>query len=182
MKTWRWLAALLVLALLAAYIFLGTGYLKQNNHSKAQLSELSSLRAVLVMLPEIPTDLNDRLAAARAVLATAENAFASETDGTTIIDTVLRLADEAGVKGVPLSSQPWTEEQISNRIVSVFRLSVEVTGNFQQIHHYLELLDSSSLKTMAVKYIKVVRASVKPDALMTASLDIAVYTLTPTAE
>jgi hypothetical protein len=134
------------------------------------------------MIPEIPTDLDQRLAAARAELAAAENTLAGETNGTVIINTVLRLAEEAGVKAVPLSTRPWAEEQIYNRNFSVFNLSLEVTGNFQQIRDYLELLDNSELNTMAVKYLKVVRASANPDAVMTAVLNIAVYTLVPAAE
>jgi hypothetical protein len=181
MKIWRWLAALLVLLVLGAYIFLGWGYLTQNSHTKAKLTELSGLKAVLSMIPDIPADLDQRLAAARAELAAAESAFAGETDGTVIIDTVLRLADEAGVKGVPLSSHPWADEHISNTNFSVFHLSVEVTGNFQQIRSYLELLKNSGLNTMAVRYLKVVRVSANPDANMTADLDVAVYALVPTA-
>jgi hypothetical protein len=182
MKIWKWLVALLILIVLAAYTYLGMGYLTQNSHTKAKLSELSGLRAVLSMIPEIPADLTERLAAARAELAAAESAFAGEMDGNVIIDTVLRLADEAGVKGVPLSSHPQAEEQISNRNFSVFHLSVEVTGNFQQIRDFLELLESSGLNTMTVNYLKVVRASANPDAMMTADLNLAVYTLVPAAQ
>jgi hypothetical protein len=182
MKIWKWLVALLILAVLAVYLFWGTGYLRQNSQTKALLSQLSGLRAVLAMLPDIPTDVKERLATAKAELAAAENVFTGETDSTTIINTVLRLADEAGVNGVPLYSHPWAEEQIANRVFLVFHLSVEASGDFQQIQRYLELLESNGFKTMAVEYLKVVRASVNPDAVMTAELDIAVYTLTPTAE
>jgi len=182
MKIWKWLAALLILIMLAAYTYWGLGYLTQNRLTTAKLSELSGLRAVLSMIPDIPSDLNERLAAARAELTAAESVFTGETDGTIIIDTILRLAEEAGVKGVPLFSHPWADEFMSNTDFSVFHLSVEVTGNFQQIRNYLELLKNSGLNTMAVKYLKVVRASADPDAVMTADLDIAVYALAPAAQ
>jgi hypothetical protein len=182
MKIWKWLVALLILAVLAAYTYLGMGYLTQNGHTKVKLSELSGLRTVLAMIPDIPTDLDQRLAAAKAELAAAESAFAGETDSTVIIDTVLRLAEEAGVKGVPLSSNPWAEEQVSNRNFSVFHVSVQVTGDFQQISNYLELLKNSGLNTMSVEYLKVVRGSADPGAAMIANLDIAVYALASAAQ
>jgi hypothetical protein len=78
---------------------------------------------------------------------------------------------------VPLSTQPWVKEQISNRDFLVFHLSLSVTGSFQHISDYLELLENSELNAMSVKYLKVVRASANPDANMTAELDIAVYSL-----
>lgn len=177
MKNWKWLVTILVLALLAVYIWIGAGYFGQKKSLAEHHTELSGLNAALAMMPEISTDLDEKLEAAQAELTETEKLFATEANETEIVDTILQLAEEAGVKGVPLSTQPWVNERISNHDFNVFYLTLEVTGDFQHLQNYLELLENSELTTMAVTYVKATRVSADTDADMTANLDIAVYVL-----
>ncbi len=178
MKIWRWLAVIFAIALLAAYGYLGADYLKQKGQTKSLTAQTQSLETEFSMIPGVPDNLDQKMAAARAELAAAENAFTGETNGTRIVDTVLRLAEQAGVKGVPLSTRPWATEKISNRDFYVFHLSLEVTDDFQHLQDFFKLLENSELNTMAVNYLKVVRSSADNTSSMTAELDIAVYALT----
>ena len=197
MKTRRWLITILILAILAVYVFLGTSYLGQHRQNNNLTAGLSGLKELLAALPVIPTDLDQRLAAAQAALTGEESTFTGETNDILIVNAILRLAETTGVKGIPLSTQPWTIEQISNLNFSVFHMSMQITGDFPHTQDFLKRLESGELNTLAFTYLRVVRTPVDFTANTTAAdstanmtladtstkvisdLNIAVYTLAP---
>jgi hypothetical protein len=179
MKTRGWLIIVLVLVLIAIYGYLGFGYLNQNRQNSNLLTDISSLKAVLAMAPDIPTGLEERETAARAKLQAAQKLLTAEADYTIILDKVLRLAEEAGIKALPLSTQAWLPEQVTGTTINVFNLSLQATGDFQSLQDFYRSLETSSFDTMVLKYLKVVRETADTGANMTAELDIALYALAP---
>jgi hypothetical protein len=177
MKSWKSFVVLIVVVLLASYYWLGTGLIKENRRNSSLITDIAGLTAVLHMTPGTTPDLDQRLSVAQAGLAAAENTFAGETDDTRIVNSILRMAEEAGVKVVPISTRPWSIEQISGRDYSVFNLTVSVAGDFQQVQSFIRQLENSEPPTLAVKYLKVDRVSADPGAGITADLDIAAYAL-----
>jgi len=182
MKTWKWLVIILVVALIGVYYVLGMDTLNQRRQQATLASQAAEMTEVLANIPAAPADLDQQLKDAQASLAAAGNAFNGETNTTRIVDYVLRLAEESGIKVVPLSTRPWAAEQVINHGFSVFYLSVSATGNFQKFQGFIEQLESGEPANLAVKSLKVVRAAADASENITADLEIAVYSLVAAAK
>jgi hypothetical protein len=187
MKNSKWLILILVAALLVVYYLIGSDYLKQRRHNVSLAAQISAGTQALAVIPSPPTDLVQQLAAAMDNLQVAESSFTANTNDTHIVNTVLRLAEEIGVKAIPLGTAPWVTEKVADRDYSVFRVDLEVTGTFNQLLSYLDRLESGEPKTLVVEYLAVEKVedtsiSGSGDASeipITTNVKIAVYALLP---
>jgi hypothetical protein len=182
MKSWKWLTTILIVAILGVYYILGTDYLKERRRSADLTSQINQATMELALIPVESAGILQRLETARAELAAAEGAFTGETDDVIIVERVLRLAEESGVKAIPLSTSPWAVENIQNRDYSVFRLVLEATGNYTSLRDFTRLLETSDLNTSMIRYLRIDRTLSGTSENVTADIDIAVYTLTAAVE
>ncbi|MCK4862944.1 MAG: hypothetical protein KAS25_01550 [Dehalococcoidales bacterium] len=155
MKTRKLLIAILVVALLAVYYILGTDYLKQRRDHEALASQITVAKEVLAQIPPRPADLETRLSDAQTGLEEAKNTFPERLNSTRIIDAILRLADDIGVKAIPLVTQPWTMESVEGGNYSILRLHVAVTGTFNQMSDFLSQLENGDIETLVMEYLTV---------------------------
>jgi len=177
------LITLLIVVLLVVYYLLGTDYLKQLKQHESlplQIAEATQNRA---QIPARPADLEERVAAAQAELDTVGNTLPEKLNSTRIIDTILRLADDIGIKAIPLVTQPWTTKGSDNCTYSVFRLNVAATGTFTQLVTLLSQLENGELQTLVMENLSVSRVDEQEGEVATpektirisANLDIAIY-------
>jgi Tfp pilus assembly protein PilO len=184
-KTRKPLIIILVLVLLVVYYLVGTDYLKQRRQHRSLASQITETTQILALVPLPPVDLGSRLAAAQGDLEAIKSSFPSYTNSTSIINTVLRLAVEIGVKAIPLVTQPWTTEDVKGQDYSVFRLNLAVTGTFTQLTDFLSRLETGKPETLVIEDLSVGNASeasgVGSDGgdrtAVNASLRIAIYAL-----
>lgn len=185
MKTRKPFIIVLVLVLLVVYYLVGTDYQKQRRQHQSLASQITETTQILAQVPLPPADPEARLAAAHEDLETIISSFPSYMNGTRIINTVLRLAEEIGVKAIPLVTQPWTTEGVKGQDYSVFRLNLAVTGTFAQLTNFLSGLEKGKPETLVIEYLSVENASetsgVGSDGgdrtPVNASLRIAIYSL-----
>ncbi len=190
MKTRKLLIIILVVALLAVYYILGTDYLKQRREHEALASQVTEATRTLAQIPPRPADLEQRLIAARTGLETVNNTLPDKLNSTRIINTILRLADEVGVKAIPLATQPWTTERVNGEDYSVFRLHVAVTGPFTRLSSFLSQLENGELETLVMEYVTIdsITAPFGGEGVyasmlqVNAGLEIAVYSRPPATE
>jgi hypothetical protein len=182
MKARKWLTVIIIIALLAGYYIFATGLLKENRRNVNLTMQINSLTAELALIPGATADLGERLSAARAGLAAAENAFSGETNDTRIVDSVLRLAEQTGVIAIPLSTQPRALEQIEGYSYSVFYMTFSVTGDFPHLQSFIKGLETSEISTMDMKKLQIVKAPAESGDNITADIDVAVYTLVSSVE
>jgi len=175
------LIAGLVLVLLAVYYIMGTGYLEQRREVKALASRAEEAAQMLAQIPPSPADLAERLSEAQSNYEAAQDSFLGQMNTTSIIDTVLRLADEAGVKAIPLITQPWTTENISDLNYAVFRLSITASGDFTGLAGFIDRLGTDEPPTLVIESIVLERATDTGEqvAPFEARLEIAVYARPP---
>lgn len=155
MKTRKLLIIILAVVLLAVYYTLGTDYLNQRREQAALVSRLAETTQALAQVPPPPTNLESRLADAQAGLDAVKNGLPARLNSTRIIDTMLRLADEIGVKAVPLGTQPRVIENISGENYTVLRLNVAVTGTFAGFSGFLNRLENGELETLTLEHISI---------------------------
>ena len=68
-----------------------------------------------------------------------------------VIDIIISLAQEVGVKTVPLETQPWMKQHIGENTYYTLRISVEVEGLFSQVQEYISRLESGAFSTLVVE-------------------------------
>ena len=190
MKTRKLLIIILAVALLAVYYILGSDYLKQGRENEALASQITEATHILAQIPPPPADLEQRLIAARTGLETVNNTLPDKLNSTRIIDAILRLADDIGVRAIPLVTQPWTTESVNGEDYSVFRVHIAVTGTFTRLSSFLSRLESGELETLVMEYLTVdsVTGPFRGEGVyasmlqVNAGLEIAVYSLPPATE
>jgi len=183
------LIVLLIIILLVAYYLFGMDYIKQREQHEALTSQIADATQTLLQIPKLPRDLEQRLAAARASLAAEQSAFLGKMNSTQIINTILKLADDCEVKAIPLVTQPWSMEDIGEHGYYVFRLNLAVGGSFSQLVTFVSKLENGEVKTLVVEDLRVTRVSEQSEEEsvseaiipVTASLDLAIYTQSPTS-
>ena len=158
MKTKKLLITLLIIVLLAGYYHFGLDYLQKEAEQEALASQITDATRALAQMPEPPVDLEPRLSAVQAQLATEQSTFPGEMNSTKIVNSILELADECEVKAIPLITQPWTTETINDHDYSVFWLNIAVAGTFTQMVSFLSKLEKGGIPTLIVEDLSVTRA------------------------
>lgn len=185
MKTRRLLITILVLALLAVYYLMATDYFKQRRDNQALASRTEEVAQLLAQILPSPSDLEQRLSSAESLCAETQNSFPDPLNTTQIINAVLSLADDRGVKAIPLVTQPWTVESIGDYDYSVFRLSVTATGEFTEVADFIDGLESGEPPSLVITSLIVERVTDTPEddnlILIEARLEIAIYARPPAA-
>ena len=118
---------------------------------------------------------------AEADLEAARSSFPAGRNTTVVVNAVLRLAERVGIRALPLVTQPWTTEGVSDDAYAVFRLNVTATGSFDLLSEFLNGLESGAPETLVIESLTVDRESGTPqgNAAVKAWIDIAVYARSP---
>src|SRR4030042_1477849 len=181
MKTHKPLIIILIVALLVVYFLIGRDYLEQRNQKEVLAGQIAEATSVLALIPLPPADIDEQLADAQDNLWEVQDTFTIDTNDTRIVNGILRLAEEAGVIAIPLSTQPWTLEQVLDQDYSVFRINLEVTGNYTQMVSFLSRLENSDPRTLILEQLTVEKASGglllenTVEGPITANIRIAIY-------
>jgi hypothetical protein len=186
LKTRSWLFIILILVLVAVYYVMGTGYLKQRQEYRAMASRLDEVAQILAQIPAFPTDLEEQLNEAQRSYEAVRDSFPDQMNTTGVINAILGLADDTGVKAIPLITQPWMPININNQDTSVFRLSVTASGEFTRLVDFIDRLETGEPPTLVIESMLVDRATDITDEeeslLFVAKLEIAVYARSPAIE
>jgi hypothetical protein len=175
-----------VLVLLVVYYLMVTDFLKQRRENKALASQIAETTQILAEIPPSPADLEQRLSAARSDFEATQNSFPDRLNTTRIINAILKLADDVGVKAIPIVTQPWTVESLSYHNYSVFRLSVTATGEFTKLVSFINQLETGEPQTLVIESSLVDRITEPTEEEDTirveAKLEIAVYARPPAVD
>ena len=175
-----------MLVLLVVYYLMATDYLKQRREHKTLSSQMAETTQLLAQIPPSPTDLEQRLSEAQSGLEATQNSLPDRLNTTHIIDSILKLADNVGVKAIPLVTQPWTVESISDHNYSVFRLSVTANGTFTKLVSFIHQLETGEPQTLVIESLLADRVSdtigEEDEISVEAKLEIAIYARPPAAE
>jgi hypothetical protein len=153
----RLLMTLLIIGLLVVYYLISMDYRKQHQQQAELISQIDDATLVLDQMPGFPDDLEPRLASARADLSTEQGTLLKKINSTRAINTILQLADECGVKAIPVVTEPWSSVKVGEHDYRVFRLSVSVEGSFSNLVSFTDNLENGGLETLVVDNLSVTR-------------------------
>jgi len=177
------LIGLFVIIVLAGYYFLATDYRQQRQQQEILNQQIAETTQALARLSPPPADLEPRLAAAQDNLNVSRDAFPDMVNSTRVVDAILKLAEEIGVKAIPLVSQREVLEKKGEHGYYVLRLNVFVSGSFSQLEDFAGRLENGELATLVIERLDINRGeapSVVEDGTdsekpVFASIDLAVY-------
>ena len=180
----RLLFGFLFIILLVAYYFLGTDYLRQRQQHEHLYAQIDDATRVLAQLPPPLTGLEQQLAAAQDNLTAVTAAFPSQVNSSRFINTILKLADDVGVKAIPLVTRPWSVENRGEHNYYVLRLNVSVRGSFAQLVEFTDKLETGEFPTLIIEGLSVSRYAEQSETgvgseteiPVSASIDLAIYT------
>jgi hypothetical protein len=174
---------LISIILLVVYGLLGMDYLKQGSEHEKLLSEIEEVEQSREALPESSTYYAEQLAVVQATLAAESETIPSEINSNDVIDTILSLADDIGVKAIPLITQPWMRVHIGESAYNLLRVNVDVQGTLSLVKNYVSHLESGVFPTLIIENLivnvdygdgeEVYEGDATP---VVASLDLAVFT------
>ncbi len=179
----RLLAIMLAICLVAVYVFFGVDYLGQDTQKEVLYRGISDAREALALIAEMPGDTEERLAAVQAGLTAVQNEFPTEVDTTLVVSTILMLGEECGVKVLPLATEAWSSSEVGGHEYPVFRVEIDVEGEFLDTMDFLSMLESTEFKTLILGDLNISsdggplgEGSLDGEtSLMTANLELAVY-------
>ncbi|MHB8105709.1 MAG: GspMb/PilO family protein, partial [Dehalococcoidales bacterium] len=105
--------------------------------------------------PLPPADLEAQLSAAQDVLNAVKDSFTIDMNDTRIVNRILELAVANGVKAIPLGTQSWVIESVSNQDYAVFRIALAVTGTYPQLVSFVNQLENGEPKTLIIESLLV---------------------------
>jgi len=181
------LIAILIITLLVVYYLFGTDYINQRRENAALNSQIAEATQALAQMPEPPQNLEQRLEAAQVRLDAEQSVFPSNLHSTEVVNTILGLADDCGIRAIPLVTQSWSTEVVGEHSYSVLRLTVAADGNFTQLVSFVGRLENGEYETLVVENLSMARVpggeSASEEALIfIASFDLTIYTQSLTSD
>jgi hypothetical protein len=174
------LTAILIITLLVAYYLFGTDYINKRRENVALTSQITEVTQILAQMPEPPQNLEQRLEAAQVRLDAEQSVFPSNLHSTEVVNTILGLADDCGIRAIPLVTQSWSTEVVGEHSYSVLRLAVAAEGNFNQLVSFVNKLENGEYETLVVENLSMAvvpgEESASEEALtFIASFNLAIY-------
>ncbi len=183
------IVSLVIILLLVAYFILGMDYMKQRKAHEVLTSQITDVTQTLAQTPKSLQTPEQRLAEAKASLAAEQNTFPGKQNSTQVINSILTLADDCQLR-TTLVAQPWLVENVGEHGYHVFRLNLAVEGSFSQLVSFVSKLENGEFKTLMVEDLSVKMATEQSEEAslpeeniaITATLDVAIYTQSVTAD
>lgn len=187
MKTPKLLTILLIVVLLAVYIYFVVDYSNLRNHQSTLNAQIAAANGELALIPVPPADLEVQLTAAQDSLNAIKKSLAIDTNDTRIVKRILELGVASGVKAIPLTTQPWVLQSVSDQNYNVFRIDFSVTGTYPQLVNFVKQLESSEPKTLVIESFLVKTTSgaslldsaARDTLTVSADIKVAIYSPAP---
>jgi hypothetical protein len=167
--------AVITVALLAVYGFLGVDYLKQRQERQALSARITSAAGTLARVPQLPQDLEQKLMAAESALVAAQSDIPKELNSTQVVNSILKLARDCQVRAIPLETKAWAKENTKQGYY-VLRLNMAISGDFSQISNFITRLEKGQFPSLVIEKLSVTRAADTTGTSMTANAGLAIYT------
>jgi Tfp pilus assembly protein PilN len=161
---------------------------KNNRDKQAQIAvlhnEISQVQQKIQGTPAAPSDLDSRLAAAKAALAEAQNALPGAINRNDVIDYIIDVAEQCQVQVVPLVSEGLAPEK-TGQAYQVLTFNATVTGSLENATDFMTRLQGSKFPTLVITDCTVNKiegmdfARLENSTQVAVSLSIAVYTSSP---
>jgi Tfp pilus assembly protein PilO len=138
----RKLLVLLVLCLLAGFIYLVNDYSRHQREQNSISTQIDECSQVFQLLDTPPADLQLQLENTRKANQEFKSSLASSHSGSTaIIASILKTADECDLKTSPIGTDTWTEKNIGDSIYQMLPINLEIRGKAADIIRFISRVE-----------------------------------------
>ena len=146
---------IIVVVAMIVYGIFAIDYIKQGPEQDSLLAEIEDVKHSIQELPEPSQDYIERMEAVSASLDAEYSAITGETNSSDVIENILSVAQDAGVKAIPLVTQPWVDQNVRGTIYRIFRVEVEAYGAYAQVSEFITTLENDNQSTLIVENLSV---------------------------
>ncbi len=176
------LIACALIIIVAANIIVWKNRFDKNAEISSLTTEMSSVTRETRTITGTTSDLESRLAAEKAALASVQGNFPAQFNRNDIIDYIINLSRECEVEVLPITSQGWLAEN-TGQSYNVLKLNATIAGTYAQVNDFIYKLQHGSYETLVTPEISISRGSPPVsaesfsgvDTLVTAKLNITIY-------
>jgi len=174
----------LSIGLLTICVYLLIDTMSQQSEQETLRTQITDSIEMIALIPEIPSDLEQRLADIEASLVSEQSGFSGQVNTTQVIDTLLDMAGASQVSVVSMSTTPWSLVNVEGSVYLVFAINLDIEGELGNIAVFLRTLESGLPESVNVQHLTVAgdTEQVMESSLATASLDIVLYAQAPIIE
>jgi hypothetical protein len=180
----RLLVTVLGIGLLAicAYFLIGT--ISQHSEQEALRTQISDTNDMIALIPEVPSDLQQRLADIETSLVSEQSKLSGQVNTTQVIDAVLDMASANQISVVFISTAPWALVNIEGYDYLIFTINLDIEGELDSLTAFLRTLESELPESVSVQHLVVAgdAEQVIESSLVTASLEIEIYAQAPASD
>ena len=158
--------------------------MSQQGEQEALRTQITDAIEMIALIPEVPSDLEQRLADIEASLVSEQGNLSGQVNTTQVIDALLDMAGTSEVSVVFISTAPWSLVNIEGYNYLTFTINLDIEGALGNIETFLRTLESESPESLGVQHLTVAgdAEQVIESSLVTASLDIVLYAQAPVIE
>jgi hypothetical protein len=164
------LIALVIIGALALGGFFYKDYLDQNAKAADLETQLKNTNNSAVVVSRqaqsIETEIADivkRSSDAQKAINAEKNTLTDRINSNTIVRSILVLGQTMGVKVIPLNTQDWAAVKVGSHDYSVFRMSIQASGDPKNIVEFLRSLQGSVYQTLVIENVNLDKSYVTPE-------------------
>jgi hypothetical protein len=175
------LVTALGIGLLIICVYFLIGIISQNSEQEALITKISDANEMIALIPEVPSDLEQRLADIEASLVSEQSKLSGQVNTTQVIDTLLDMASANQIDVVFISTTPWTLVSIENYNYLIFTISLDIEGELDALTAFLRTLEGGLPESVSVQHIVVAGDAEQAieSSLVTASMEVVIYAQAP---
>lgn len=180
------LGVMVLIIVIAANIFVWRSSHTKQSQIDALHNQISQVKQKINATPALPSDLDSRLAAAKAGLAVAQTALPTDVNPNDIIDFVIDMAGQSGVLVIPLAADGLAP-QLPGQSYKELHFTATVTGTLENAMNFMTKLQRGQFPTLIITECTVTKTEStdysRPEysTQVTIKLGFAVYTAAPAA-
>jgi hypothetical protein len=170
------------LLIICAYFLIST--ISQHSEQEALRTQISDANDMIALIPEVPSDLQQRLTDIEASLVSEQSKLSGQLNTTRVIDTLLDMASANRISVVFISTKPWTLVNIEEYDYLIFTINLDIEGELDALAVFLRTLESELPESVSVQHLVVAgdAEQVIESSLVTASLEIVIYAQAPSPD
>jgi len=179
--TRKLLITVLSIGLLIICVYFLVDSISQQSEQEALRTQITDAIEMIALIPEVPSDLQQRLTDAETSLVTEQSILLGQVNTTQVINGLLDIADANQVNVISLTTIPWSLINIEDYVYLVFTIHLDVKGNSDNLLALLRTLESELPKSVSVQHLTVTSdvEQITEPAQLTARLEIAIYAPAP---
>lgn len=142
-----------IIALLASFFLWGVEFIEDiyknsaNPQRDTLTMEIDAVNLSITQIPESEEGLDIKLAELEEELTQEKQIIPDSMDGTSIVDTILKLAESCDVTVTPMNTNNWSSEGTHYML---YTINIILEGKYHNVEDFIDRLENSLYDNLAI--------------------------------